>query len=349
MPDLALYTVNDLRNWLLHNQFKKGLSNRIISPARAWAIINNPHVQDEDPVLATLSTDSEIAAFTTAFPEMIDGTRKWWFSSLWCAPEYRGHGYGLIVIGSLAEEYGIGNCLDRWGAPDTVGIFSYLGLKTIYTPRFVFGSRINRDTLKGKVVYMARTVQKGFMGLFDKTAGKEDYTLRYLPYIDDETYSFIQTHQNSDFFFHSQAFLNWVLQYSFTISAPLVKRSVTPALYFQSEIVNTQMFAVQVLDNNRIIGFYMMKHNDSCIHLLFLYYDDKAKNKVFASIIDHLKSIRIEQFDTENAELADYIRHYHTFPKHKTVSISFSCPESFSTPTDKTMQFGDGDCFAILS
>lgn len=349
MPDLVLYTVNDLRNWLLHNQFGKGLSEIIISPARAWAIINNPYVQDEDPVLATLSTDSGIAAFTTAFPEMIDGTRKWWFSSLWCAPEYRGHGYGLIVIGSLAEEYGIENCLDRWGAPDTVGIFSYLGLKTIYSPRFVFGSRINRDSIKGKAAYLARTVQKELYGLCDRTAGKEDYLLRYLPYIDCGTYSFIQAHRNSDFFIHSQEFLNWVLQYSFTISAPLIKRSVTTALFFQSELINTQMYAIQVLDNSGIIGFYMMKRNDSCLHLLYLYYDDQSKSKVFASIIDHLKSMRIEQFDTEDAELADFIMHHHAFPKHKTVSISFSCPESFPTPAEKTMQAGDGDCFAILT
>ena len=349
MPNLVLFTVEDLRNWLLRSRIAAGLSERIIAPVRALAIINNPYVQDSDPVVAALFVDGEVAAYTAAFPEMIDGQRKWWFSSLWCAPEHRGQGYGIVVIGSLVEVYGSEHCLDRWGASDTVGIFTYLGMKTIYSPRYILGSKISRSTTKGKILSLVRTTQKKLCGFLKGAGSKEDYRLCYLPQIDADSYAFIQEQRKKDFFLHSQEMLNWELRYSFTISAPLVERTTTCSSYFQAEICDTQMYAVQVRDNEGIIGFYMMKRNDDCLHMLYLYYTDRARNKVFASIRDHLKKMHIAQFDTDNGELADYIRREVYFPKYRTLDISFSFPESFPGPSDQTLQYGDGDNFAIVS
>lgn len=349
MPDLVLYTVADLRNWLLNNRAKAGLTERIISLVRAWALINNPYVHDDDPVVSALFVDGEVAAYTAAFPEMIDGERHWWFSSLWCDSKYRGQGYGLIVIGSMAEHHGIEFCMDRWGASDTVGIFTYLGHKTVYSPRYILGSRINRNTAKGKTVYIIRSVQKWLYKTLKRTGVKEDYTLVYLPSIDDETYAFMQSHRKNDLFFHSQEMLNWELQYSFTISAPLLGVVAKSESFFTSEITDTQMYAVQVRDNGSIVGFYMIKRNDDCMHLLYLYYDEKAKSRVFASIRDHIIKLQGVQFNTDNGELADYIRQEIGFPKSRVVDISFSYPESFQMPSDFSMQFGDGDNFAIVT
>ena len=54
MPDLKKYTILDLRNWLIHNHATEGLSDKIIAPQRAYAIINNPYVKDEDSVLCAI-------------------------------------------------------------------------------------------------------------------------------------------------------------------------------------------------------------------------------------------------------------------------------------------------------
>lgn len=349
MPDLVLYTVEEIRNWLLHNRTVEGLTEKILSRARACAIINNPFVQEKDPVMAAVLCDGKVAAYTTAFPEMINGQRMWWFSALWCAPEFRGRGYGIVVIGGLAEVYGVDHCLDRWGASDTVGIFSYLGHNTIYTPRFIFGSRIDRTSLKGKLVFMVRSVQKYLRGLMRRNLGKEDYSLCYLPCIDDETYAFMQNQRRNDFFFHSQEMLNWELRYCFTISAPLIERVSSKSSFSSSEVSNSQMYAVQVRDNTGIVGFYVLKRNDDCMHLLYLYFVESARSKVFASIKDHIKRMHTAQFDTDNGELATYVQKYFVFPKFRAVDISFSFPASNEIPSGSTMQYGDGDNFAIVS
>ena len=114
MPELKLYTVAQLRDWLEQNHPADGLSEQIIAPSRAWAIIHNPYVKDDDPVLAAIFENGEMAAFTAAFPEMIGEKRYWWFTSLWCDPKHQGKGCGVIVIGSLAEVYSEECILDRW-------------------------------------------------------------------------------------------------------------------------------------------------------------------------------------------------------------------------------------------
>ena len=180
MPELKLYTVAQLREWLEHNHAAEGLSEQIIAPSRAWAIIHNPYVKEDDPVLAAIFVDCEIAAFTAAFPEILGEHRYWWFTSLWCDPKHQGKGFGLIVIGSLAEVYGEEFILDRWGAQETAEIFSCLGTQTIYTPRYIFGSKIKRHTTKGKLVHFVRSLQKGLHNIVEMPAKQEEYSLRYL-------------------------------------------------------------------------------------------------------------------------------------------------------------------------
>lgn len=114
-------------------------------------------------------------------------------------------------------------------------------------------------------------------------------------------------------------------------------------------MTDTRLYAVQVRDEEGIVGFYVMKCNDDCLHLLYLYYAEKAEDTVFASIVDHVGKLRITQFDTDHEGLAAYLRHHMYFPKFRTVDISFSYPEGFPSTSDKSMQYGDGDNFAIIS
>lgn len=345
MPELKLYTVAQLREWIAHNKVAEGLSEQIIALNRAWAIINNPYVKDDDPVVAAIFVDGENVAYTTAFPEMVDGKRYWWFSTLWCNPEYRGNGYGLIVIGSLVEVYGAEFCLDRWGAQDTVEIFTHFGHRTTYTLRYALGSKIDQSTCKGKMVALVRNTQKCLHRMIERPVKKEDYTLRYIPNMDDATYAFIEAHRGSDYILRTQDTLNWVLHYPFSYAAPLAERIDKTLPEFRAETPRTELFAVQVWDKDALIGFYIMKQNANSLHILYLYYDEARKTKVFASIRDHVKQMRIEQCVTEKKELADYLRKEIYFQKHSVQEVSFSVPASMILPQDGTVQYGDGDCF----
>lgn len=346
MPEIKLYTVADLREWLMHNHAVEGLSEQVIAPTRAWAIIHNPYVKDDDPVLAAIFDDGEMAAFTAAFPEIIDDKRYWWFTSLWCDPKHQGKGFGLIVIGSLAEVYGEEYILDRWGAKETVEIFSCLGAQTVYTPRYIFGSKINRKTAKGQLVYFVRLLQKGLHKLIEKPTKYEDYMLRYLSYIDDETYTFIQSHRGDDLFSRTQPMLNWILQYSFTQACPLIENTMPTTPFAPAKAPSNHIYAVQVWDKERLIGFYMMKHTEADLHMLYVYYDHDGMEKVFSSIIDHAKRMRIGQIATDNENLANYLRKNIYFPKHQTLQIHFAHPKSFILPEAVALQYGDGDNFS---
>ena len=346
MPELKLYTVAQIREWLVHNQAAEGLSERIIAPSRARAIIHNPYVKDDDPVLSAIFVDGKMAAFTAAFPELIGEHRYWWFTSLWCNPKHQGKGYGLIVIGSLTEVYGEEYILDRWGAKETVEIFSCLGTQTIYTPRYIFGSKINRQTTNGKFVYFIRSLQKCLHKLIERPIKHEDYTLRYLTNIDDETYAFIKAHRNQDMFLRTQPILNWIMQYSFTQTCPLIERTSATTPFAPAKAQSNQIYAVQVWDKDRLVGFYMMKHTEDDLHVLYLYYNTEAAKKVFASIRDHAKLLKVSQFVTDNEDLADYMRKNIYFPKHRTEQIHFAHPSSFIITANATFQFGDGDNFS---
>lgn len=346
MPDLKLYTVAQLREWIEHNRAAEGLSETIIAPHRAYAIIYNPYVKDDDPVVAAIFVDGVNAAYTTAFPEKIGDKRYWWFSSLWCDPKHRGNGYGLIVIGSLVEVYGAEYCLDRWGAQETVEIFTYLSLKTTYTQRYHLGATIRRNSAKGKSLYGIRKMQIGLHRMLERYK-HEDYTLRYLSYIDDATYAFIAAHSKNDYLHHTQDYLNWGLHYSFVQSTPLMERVATKMPFSQAESLDVETYAVQVLDGEIIIGFYIMKKKEDGLHVLYLYYDEAHMNQVFASIRDHVKQMRIALCVTENIKLADYLRKQIYFPKFSTSKVSFSYPESMPQPKSGQVQYGDGDCLLL--
>ena len=345
MPELKLYTVAQLKDWLEHNHPAEGLSEQIIAPSRAWAIAHNPYVKDDDPVAAAIFVDGENAAYVTAFPDLIRDQRNWWFSALWCDPKHQGKGYGLIVIGSLAEKYGEEYILDRWGAQETLEIFKHFGAQVTYTPRYIFGNKINRQTTKGKLVHFIRSAQKFMHKLIEARFKNEEYTLHYLSYIDDETYSFLATHRDNDLFQRTQQMLNWIVQYSFTQACILIESTAATTAFAPAKAMSNQMYAVQVRDNEMVIGFYILKHTEEDLHILYLYYDAEAANKVFASIRDHVRRMRAKQVITDNEELANYIRKNIYFPKARKMQVHFAYPASLNVQSSITLQYGDGDGF----
>lgn len=344
---LELFTVQQVREWLKTGVGERGLSDLIIPRTRAWAIVNGPYAQEDDPVVVAIFVGDNIAAHVATFPELINGERYWCFPDLWCAPEYRGKGYSLIVMGTIAEMFGVEHCIDKWCAPEAIQVFEYLGLKIKYLPRYVLGTRVNRSSNKGKIVSFIRILQKKLHRLVECPIKEEEYSLRYLSYIDDETYAFISSWGKDDYILHTQEYLNWVLTYQFTNSAPLLNRVQNILSFAPAETYNRQMYAVQVLSDGKIIGVYVMKQKESGLHILYLYYNEMLKDKVFASIRDHVRKMQSEQCYTENKDLYEYLNAQIYFPKRNVEKVSYVYPSSMQEPQLEHVQYGDGDCFTV--
>ncbi len=344
MPDLKLYTVADLREWLENNRPAEGLSERVIAPTRAWSIIHNPYVKDEDAIVAAIFEDGELAAYTASFPDMLESKRVWWASTLYCYPKFTGKGYGLIVAGSLAEAHEPDLTYDRWGAQETVEIFHHLGHQTVYTSRYhLSDKKIDSNTLRGKLAACVQSFRKA-LHTWPKPS-KANYSLRYALFIDGEAYAFMQAHKGIDLWLRKQDMLNWILRYPLRQGCTLPDR-VEKDLHFTSY---TQSYAYQVVKvyvDQQLQGVYVLRMHDGALSVVYLYYAKEYRDEVFASIVDHIIAIRPKEVITDDNELWMYVRSKGFFAKSQEEKASFSIPASVQLDTNFNLQLGDGDSFA---
>lgn len=351
MPEVKLFSIVDLRNWLENNQPVEGLSDAVISPSRAYAILHNPYVKDDDHMVATIYDHGELAAYTAAFPEILNHqsqitncdsmNRIWWFSTLYCSPKFRGRGYGLIVIGSLAEEYGIENCYDMWGAQETVEIFRMLGLKDITIPQYEFSPKsIHRGSIKGKLAYVAQQMQLAFKTrrkALLKITKQTPFEQQYTTHIDDETYSFIVAHADKDAFLRSQNMLNWIINYPF-VRVTADAKTAPKRTEFNDVATEYTISCVRVLVDSKLVGVYVLRVNATQMAVKYLYYDTQYQNTVFVAIASNILEYNKPSFETRNKALADFIEPYHLFPKNAEIPISFSYPEGAGIDLSKQFQ-----------
>lgn len=344
MPELKIYTVKDLREWLENNHPAEGLSERLIAPTRAWAIIHNPYAKENDAIVAAIFEDGELAAYTASFPDMLDDKRVWWASTLYCYPQFTGKGYGLIVAGSLVEAHEPDLTYDRWGAQETVEIFHHLGHQTVYTSRYhLSDKKIDTRSIKGKLAAYAQSIRKA-LHPWPKPS-KANYSLRYTLYIDGEAYAFMQAHKGIDLWLREQDMLNWILRYPLRQGCTLPDR-VEKDLHFTSY---TQSYAYQVVKvyvGNQLQGVYVLRMHDDVFSVVYLYYANEHRDEVFASIIDHILAIRPKEVITDDKELWMYLKSIGLFAKSHKEKASFSIPASVQLDTNFNLQLGDGDSFA---
>lgn len=344
MPELKLYTVTQLREWLMHNHAPEGMSEQIIAPSRAWAIIHNPYVKDDDPVVAAIFEGRELAAYTASFPDMLDGKRVWWASTLYCHPQFAGRGYGMIVAGSLMEAHEPELTYDRWGAQETVEIFKHFGYQTTYTTRYhLCDKKINTSSLKGKSAYCVQILKKCLHPWPELS--KASYTLRYTSYIDGEAYDFMQAHRGNDLCLREQDMLNWILRYPFMHGCTLLDK-VKKDTEFSSNVALYSYKVVKVYANNELIGVHVLRLKGNEVSVVYLYFAQEYRDIVFTSIVDHLIAIKPKSFVTENDDLFAYVDQRLYFPKMEQEKVSLSLPINLKYPTDYTLQLGDGDSFA---
>ena len=340
MPELKLYIVAQIREWLVNNKPAEGLSEQVIAPTRAWAIIHNPYVKDDDAIVAAIFEDGQLAAYTASFPDMFDGQRIWWASTLYCYPQFAGRGYGMIVVGSIMEAHEPDLTYDRWGASETVEIFNHFGYHTTYTMRYhLSDGKIDTGTLKGKLAYCAQELKK-CMHPWPK-ASNADYKIEYATAIDDEAYAFMKAHRGNDLWLREQKMLNWIIAYPFVKAGKIEKACVFGA---DARIYEYKLAKVYVGEN--LHGVYILRQQDETLSVVYLYYTYDKRDVVFDSIINQIIDLRPKSFVTENPNLFERVREHLYFPKTQEVKVSLSLPENKQDLTNFTLQLGDGDSFA---
>ena len=340
MPDLKLYTVADLREWLTNNHPAEGLSERVIAPTRAWAIIHNPYVKDEDAIVAAIFEDRELAAYTASFPDMLDGKRVWWASTLYCYPKFTGKGYGLIVVGSLMETHEPDLTYDRWAAQETVEIFNHFGYQTTYTKRYHLSDKlINTSSIKGKLAYFAQDLKK-CLHPWPK-ASKANNTVQFADRIDDEAYAFMKAHKGNDLWSREREMLNWIVKYPFFKGGEWKVES--GKCIFGDEARVYEYKVAKVYLDDELHGVYVLRLHDEELTVVYIYYTYEKRELVFDSIINQIIALQPKSFVTENQYLFERIRDRLYFPKQEVEQVSLSLPEKRG---DFTMQMGDGDSFA---
>lgn len=340
MQDIRIYTVKDLREWLTNNHPAEGLSEQIIAPSRAWAIVHNPYVKEDDAIVAAIFDDGQLTAYTASFPDMLDGQRIWWASTLYCYPQFAGRGYGMIVVGSLMEAHESELTYDRWGASETVEIFNHFGYNTTYTPRYhLSDGKIETSSFKGKLAYCVQELKK-CLHPWPK-ASKADYNIQYASVIDDEAYAFMKDHSGNNLWLREQKMLNWILEYPFV--RPGKKEN---ACVFSVEAKVYEYKVVKVYNQGQLIGVYVLRVSDDALAVVYIYYAEDGKDLVFALIVDQIVVLHPKSFMTENGDLLAYVQDRLYFPKMQEEKVSLSLPDKMRHITNYTLQLGDGDSFA---
>ena len=343
MPEIKLYTVADLREWLMDNHPTEGLSEQIIAPTRALAIIHNPYIKDEDAIVAAIFEDGELAAYTASFPDILDDKRVWWASTLYCYPQFTGKGYGLIVVGSLMEAHEPDLTYDRWAAKETVEIFNHFGYQTIYTKRYhLSDKKIDMSTIKGKMADCVQELNK-CLHPWPKIS-KTNYTVQYAERIDDEAYTFIKAHKGTDLWLREQAMLNWMVEYPFFKSGKWKPEG--GKCIFGDEAEKYEYKIAKVYEDEQLQGVYVLRFHDEELSVVYLYYTYEKRDVIFDSVIDYIIAQHPKSFITENENLYERVRECLYFPKNEEEKVSLSLPANQQDLANFTLQLGAGDSFA---
>lgn len=340
MPEIKLYTVAEIREWLVNNKPAEGLSEQVIAPTRAWAIVHNPYVKEDDAIVAAIFENGLLAAYTASFPDMIEDKRAWWASTLYCYLQFAGRGYGMIVVGSLMEAHEPELTYDRWGASETVEIFNHFGYQTTYTPRYhLCDGKIDTSSIKGKLAYCAQELKK-CLHSWPKSS-KADYTIQEAFTIDDEAYAFMQAYRGNDLWLREQKMLNWIVSYPFVTAGKNEKACV-----FGADAKVYEFKVIKVYHQGLLVGVYVLRVFDEILSAVYLYYQEERKNIVFASVVGQIIDLRPKSFVTENPGLLAYVKDRLYFPKMEKEKVSFSLPDNVKMLANYTLQLGDGDSFA---
>lgn len=351
---LELFSVLEVKHWLYNGFGERGLSEKLIAKQRAYAIVNNPCVTDDLYIISALFVNNEVAAYTCIFPDKVyfyphsennEAQLIYWNTTLYCSPDYEGRGYAYCVIGQFIELYG-DDYFDLDAVEESVENLKFAGLTVEYVNQYILSEKIiNANVLRGKLAFVADRIKyllTNHKKQLLRDINDSCYTLQYTNFIDDKTYAFIRKYSKTDLFLRTPDMFNWILTYSFMLGSPLLHRIETDTA-FTSNRQSFQFYAVRVIKDRELIGFYIFNDSKDCFYLNYLYYNEIYKREVFLSIAEHILSCNESKFMTADYQLFKFIEKYKLFPKSQIMNKSFSYPQQFIYDKNAFIQAGDGD------
>ena len=94
-------------------------------------------------------------------------------------------------------------------------------------------------------------------------------------------------------------------------------------------------------------GFYVLRFVNSVCSTWYLYYDESAREQVFASVAAKVLQLNdVSKFHTFNKDLFDFINRMGVksqFSKNQVEQISLTVPSGFKVDASLRIHGGDGD------
>lgn len=345
------FTAKEVRAWLYEGA-DNGLSEKIITKTRANSIIHNPFVDDDMVIVVVALCGEKVVGYTAMFPEHLKRPDVWISNAttLYADPQYSSEFIGYYVSKVLHDNangrYVIGSDI----ASATVLIDKLLGLKpyVFNRRRFVINRKFRATSLRllcSKIVEPFRKLRQSYFINKIQSYINDSLSVKFVDFIDDESYRFILSHSANDIFVRSQEMLNWLIRYPFRVER--VKCVGCDSTNLFSDICdNFKMYIAQIRDNNMIQGIYMFAVRDNDIHVLLLYYSDEFKNDIYSFLLKTIISLNPSQLFSVYDDFNNFVENSNVSLKFYNHQFVFTLPPKFEIDTNRSMQGADGDMFA---
>lgn len=344
------YTAADLKAWT-NQGVDNGLSEHIISLARANALMHCPCVKDEDVLVISAMDGDDVVGYTAIFPEHLSRPDMWIATgtTLWVNPEYADEFVGYNLVQRLWQSYPqcsvIGSDVSRPAAM----IDKLLGACILKYDRhrFVFRRNIQVHSLRNlasKLLepYRRYYQQKAINGVIDMIPSHIRVIARDT--IDAEAYDFICTHSESDTFLRSQEMLNWILRYPFLVENPLMEYT-KKCNAFSDQIGSNRNHLLQIYLADNLIGIVMLGCRGNDMHVKMLYADTTHQEVIFALIVETMVRSKAECLFSLYPQLNAFLASRHIALRNIEKPLLFTYPKSLKSIEPIVLQGMDGDMF----
>ena len=341
------YTISNLRQLSRENK----ISHELMPKIRQNSYIHCPCINDNMVVLVAIKTETDsIVGYMGILPELLQkpNIRVSWGITLFVDSKYRGKGYAGILnseIQSRAE----GTYLVINHVPTTAHILKKQGNEELFYEKCQLYVSF-RNEYRGKFLSLKSVINDIHKQLFRRYPKQhhslDKIELEYVKCLDEETYCFILKHSTGDMFVRSQDMLNWILQYPFTVEAPLTDKTNKSYSFAYSYKTNT-LYAVKVYFQKELIGFLMFKNRDGDLVLLYRYFKDIYREYIYVIIAEHINVLRPQIFTTTDMVLVDFLKQQLKPIRvlHSKFRLSFPKQHSGIDVENGYIQGGDGDMF----
>lgn len=363
--EFKTFTVADLETHLRSENFWAA-ATLPITKQRAWSFCRNPRAEKDDPVLLVAYQGPSVVGYLGLLPDRVFAReanyRLGWLTGWWVDPHAAGTGIGAILLYKALSLY-----------PDRVGVSggSRQARKILKaSQRFVAltplkglevriridatgtllrrfpALRIGRAGLKVVDLVLDEVMSLKRLSWERRNRASQRLTYEYIGSIDSETECFIETHQEHDIFRKDKAFLDWIMNCPWIISAPQ-KDCTASRFYFSSISARFAYLGVKVFEPGKgMVGFLLLSVRNDRVTLLLAYFAESDAPAVTAALVHHALAMDVSTLRLYDRHLIEHIvrvgcPRWSTRPMSRGFFLSRGIAQM--TSAECRLQAGDGD------